>query len=243
MPMPDSALLIAALLSGVFGSTHCALMCGGIAAGLNTAATDKHAALRAALRLNLARVLGYTLAGALVAGLGAALWRSLAWREAAVFLRVAIGLLMLLLAWRILFPSRRVPLLSPGLQAVWRLLAPLQRRVSTWPAGLREISLGVLWAFLPCGLSATVLLSAWLVGEAWHGAAVMAAFGIGTLPMMVGISWSGARWMEGLHAGRWIAGSLLAGFGALTVMAPWLAAHFSELHPALAALGCLPSTA
>ena len=51
----------------------------------------------------------------------------------------------------------------------------------------------MLWGWLPCGLSATVLLAAWLQASAVHGALLMLAFGAGTLPAMVPLTWSGAR--------------------------------------------------
>lgn len=43
----------------------------------------------------------------------------------------------------------------------------------------------MLWGWLPCGLSTTLLAAAWLQADALNGALTMAAFGLGTLPMML----------------------------------------------------------
>ena len=68
---------------------------------------------------------------------------------------------------------------GPG-AALWRSLAPLRNRV--WPADTagKRLAVGMLWGWMPCGLSTTLLAAAWLQASAMHGALTMAAFGIGT---------------------------------------------------------------
>ncbi|HSR64881.1 MAG TPA: sulfite exporter TauE/SafE family protein, partial [Xanthomonadaceae bacterium] len=61
----------------------------------------------------------------------------------------------------------------------------------------------------------------------------------GTLPVMLPLTWAGARLGRRLQRGGWrlaMAG-VLVGSGALTLLAPWLA-HAPALQGALAALGC-----
>ena len=53
---PDVPVLLAALLAGLVGSTHCAVMCGGIATGFSAMASRQ--GWREALQLNLGRVGG-----------------------------------------------------------------------------------------------------------------------------------------------------------------------------------------
>ena len=93
MPI-DWLTLGAALLAGLMGGVHCAAMCGGIATGFS--AMSGRSSWLAALEPNLGRVLGYTLAGTIVGGIGHGLlsvarvdW--LAWG-----LRSAVGLVLLL---------------------------------------------------------------------------------------------------------------------------------------------------
>ena len=70
MPV-DLLVLGAALLTGLLGGVHCIAMCGGIATGL--AATSPKPGLGTAFALNGGRVLGYTIAGALVGAFGGGL--------------------------------------------------------------------------------------------------------------------------------------------------------------------------
>ena len=98
----------------------------------------------------------------------------------------------------------------------------------------------MLWGWMPCGLSTTLLAAAWLQASAVHGALTMAAFGLGTLPVMLPLTWAGARMGQRLQRGAWRiarrrAGA--AGAGLLTLAAPWLM-QVPALHGALAALGC-----
>ena len=72
-----------------------------------------------------------------------------------------------------------------------------------------------------------------------HGALTMLAFGLGTLPVMLPLTWSGAR------LGRWLqtrwrnAGAAqVMSAGLLTLSAPWLM-QVPELHAVLSALGCV----
>ena len=73
------------------------------------------------------------------------------------------------------------------------------------------------------------------------GALVMAAFGLATLPVMLPLTWSGARlhrWLQRPHL-RTALAVLILGAGLLTMAAPWLM-QIPALHGPLAALGCRP---
>jgi hypothetical protein len=52
--------------------------------------------------------------------------------------------------------------------------------------------MGAVWGWLPCGMVYSVLLTAMLSGSAVSGAAVMLAFGLGTLPMLLSMGMLGA---------------------------------------------------
>ena len=86
-----------------------------------------------------------------------------------------------------------------------------------------------------------LLVAAWLQADARNGALTMAAFGLGTLPLMVPLAWTGARALQSRHAAttrRW-GGVAIIGLGALTMAAPWLVA-LPHIGPVLHALGCAP---
>ncbi|HMA11519.1 MAG TPA: sulfite exporter TauE/SafE family protein [Steroidobacteraceae bacterium] len=235
----DLLLLGGALLSGLLGSAHCALMCGGIATGFSaTRGGTRTATWLAALEPNLGRILGYALAGAIAGGLGHGIVAAARLPSLALAARAAAGVVLIIAALRLFDRKGQLGFLrAPGF--IWnRWLSPLQKRL---PAGghTGRIAGGMLWGWLPCGLSATVLMAAWLQSSALHGALLMLAFGAGTLPAMVPLTWSGARLGQRLQQGpaRMALATVILVAGLVTVLAPWLA-RVPHLHVALRALGC-----
>ena len=235
---PDWLTIGAALMAGLLGGAHCAAMCGGIATGFQ--ALSSRSGWGTAVETNLGRVGGYIVAGAIAGGLGQGIVQTARMEWLAVGARVLVGVVLVLAALRL---SGLLP--GPGSSRMgkraWRLLVPLQRWLLPIDSRPKRIAAGVLWGWLPCGLSTTLLVAAWLQASAANGALTMAAFGLGTLPVMLPLTWSGAR------LGRWLHDPLrrnaVAAFvfvaGLITLAAPWLA-HVPVLGGVLAALGCLP---
>jgi sulfite exporter TauE/SafE len=235
----DWPVLLAALLSGALGGVHCLAMCGGLATGLSACGAPGQAG-RFALLLNAGRVGGYALAGAVVGGLGGGLLALARIDGLAIALRAAVGAVMVLVALRLWRPQWFAAPRAARLGA-WRGIKWLRARVVPARGPLRPLVLGVFWGWLPCGLSTLVLAAAWLQASAVGGALLMAAFGLGTLPLMAVLSWTGARggaWLA-RPALRTSAAALVAALGLLTLAAPALA-HVPQAHAVLAALGCLP---
>ncbi|HRN62363.1 MAG TPA: sulfite exporter TauE/SafE family protein [Luteimonas sp.] len=238
MPI-DWLVLLAALAAGLLGGLHCAAMCGGIATGLS--ATAPGGGWGGALQLNLGRVGGYTLAGLLVGLFGHGLVGLLRDPWIGIALRALVGVALVVVALRLL-GVRALPgfLSRPGTRA-WSWLRPLQRRLlpaDTWP---KRLGIGALWGWLPCGLSFSLLTVAWLQADPRNSALTMLAFGLGTLPVMLPLTWSGqrvGRWLQrpGL---RTVAAVLVLAMGLLTIAGPWLM-RVPALHDILAALGCQP---
>jgi sulfite exporter TauE/SafE len=233
----DWLVLGSALLSGLLGGVHCAAMCGGIATAFP--AMGGATSLRAAFEPNLGRVAGYTLAGAIAGGLGHGIVSLARMPALGLALRAAVGLVLVIAALRLLDARGRLAFLGLPGRAGYRLLQPLQRRLLPADSSARRLLAGVVWGWLPCGLSATVLAVAWLQARALDGALTMLAFGLGTLPLMVPLTWSGARLGQRLQRGPWrtLAGVLVLLAGLMTLAAPWLA-QVPAAHRALAALGC-----
>ncbi|WP_445144630.1 sulfite exporter TauE/SafE family protein [Dyella sp. Tek66A03] len=240
MPINAPALL-AVLFTGLLGGVHCAAMCGGIATGFSV--WSPRAGWRAALQLNLGRVAGYVLAGAVVGGVGDGLLRLFEWSALAIAMRVAVGLVLIIAALRLLDRRGRLSLFARPGARLWRWLQPLQRRLLPTNTLARRLAAGVLWGWLPCGLSTTMLAAAWFQASARDGALTMAVFGLGTLPVMLPLTWSGARvgrWLQQPAPRRYAALFILL-VGVLTLSAPWLM-QVPVLHGLLGALGCGPSS-
>jgi len=182
-------ILGAALAAGLAGSAHCIAMCGGMAGALgmrarSTAATPHAAACQATL-YQIGRVSGYTLAGALVGTFshGARWFMQLA--GATVLLRVAAGVLTLLLAVRMLTGRNLLAPLERAGMHLWRYLQPLTQRTAHRTDWYASLLLGLVWGWLPCGMVYSVLLISATSGSTAAGAATMASFGLGTLPAML----------------------------------------------------------
>jgi len=240
-------MLTAAFIAGLFGSVHCLAMCGGIAVTLGAGTSDRPSwwhAITAAVSLNLGRVVGYTLAGVLVGAFGTAVLGITDAPSVANALRWLVGAVMILVALRLADIAGHWRWLSLPGQGVWAVIARVQSALKYVPQAVRAPLSGVLWAFLPCGLSSTMLFAAWFEADALRSSALMLAFGLGTMPMMVLLSATGQRsrvWLLA-PASRRIAAGLIATFGVITLAAPWL----HGLHPAmpgvLAAMGCSATT-
>ncbi len=238
MPI-DLVTLAAAFLAGLVGSVHCVAMCGGIATGFAPRGVDAGAALRAALTINLGRASGYALAGAIVGGFGHGLVALFRAGHLMYGLRALAGVVLLVVALRMLGLNPHFGAFGRLGEKLWASLGPVRARLLPASTAPRRFALGMVWGWLPCGLSGTMLAAAWLQANAVGGAALMAAFGLGTFPAMLPLSWSGSRW-RAKPGQRRIAGILVLGAGLLTIAAPWLM-QMPALHGVLGALGCLPS--
>jgi hypothetical protein len=115
----------------------------------------------------------------------------------------------------------------------WRLLGPLEsagsglwRRIAPWAGRQGQagglggaIGLGLAWGWLPCGMTYSMLLLAATTASVPLGAAVMLAFGLGTLPSMVTATVAFermARLLSSRATLRNVAGALLLAFGLYT---------------------------
>jgi uncharacterized protein len=187
---------LAAFLAGLLGSSHCLAMCGGIAtaAGSNAGGPRSNTAL---LLYQLGRLGSYTLGGAIVGGMGAAVGFAFAVSRWSEWLRLLTALVVIVIGLDISFgASGRIAWLRAPERwggRLWRRVAPAARGlVPASPLG-RALALGLLWGWLPCGLVYSVLVAAAVAGSAARGALVMVAFGLGTLPTMAGLGYLGGR--------------------------------------------------
>jgi uncharacterized protein len=237
----DLLLLGSALISGLMGSAHCAAMCGGIATGFTVPRAQ--GGWWQALQPNLGRLAGYAVAGALAGGMGQGVVAVIAARPVQQGLRAAAGVVLVVVALR-LFDARgrHAYLALPGRWAAWPML-PMWRQLRSGNSASGRFLAGMVWGWLPCGLSSTVLLAAALQASVLHGLLTMLAFGLGTLPLMLPLTWSGARLGQWLHREGWrrVAGVVVMVAGLVTLAAPWLGL-VPGVHRMLSVLGCRSAT-
>ena len=157
------------------------------------------------------------LAGALAGGIGqgaGALARLPALQTGAYWMA---NLMLALLGLHLMDAWRGLARLEQGGQLLWRHVAPVLRRLRPMDGPGHMLAAGVLWGWLPCGMVYSVLVTAMLSGSAPGGALVMLAFGLGTLPMLLGLGLLGARLRASLRRRevRLACGALVLGFGLL----------------------------
>jgi sulfite exporter TauE/SafE len=178
-------LFAAAFLAGLLGSAHCLGMCAGISglAAAHAGAASLRGQLPLTLVYNAGRVLSYALLGAIVGGFGGVVVRLSPAIAGPV--RIISGIVIVLVGLRVAFDLRVLDAVERSGAALWQRIAPAARGLVPVTSAPRALGLGLLWGLLPCGLVYSALLIAATAATPVGGAAVMLAFGVGTLPAMV----------------------------------------------------------
>lgn len=179
-----SYYLVTGFLLGLLGSFHCVGMCAPIALALPL--VDKQGWQRTAglLLYHLGRITTYSLLGALVGLVGYGATVS-GWQQS---VSIVIGVFILLM---VLLPSGVKHRLGLA-----RLLEPVRRMMARlWSSGSMATLwlIGLLNGLLPCGLVYAALAGSVGTFSVTGGALYMAAFGGGTLPMLLAAQWVGRR--------------------------------------------------
>jgi len=202
-------------------------MCGGFVAAFNGIRIVKDERKsgpepyflrwRRTLAFNAGRITSYAIAGAVAGALGHALSSAFG---AQTFLYVLANLLLVFIGLH----------LAGGFSGIERIGAPLWRYLQPYAARAMRANpyvTGLFWGWMPCGLVYGALAVAAFAGSAAGGAAAMAAFGLGTLPWLVGAG-AAAAWLQ-KRLVRAVAGSAVLAFGVYGLARSWemsaLAAH------------------
>ncbi|MGI0492253.1 sulfite exporter TauE/SafE family protein [Alkalinema pantanalense CENA528] len=220
--MLDLVLMTTLGFLGSFG--HCLGMCGPLTAAFSL--TDRTPNSRSRLLFNLwlngGRILSYGIVGAAIggvssivvaggqlAGIGSDVRRGMAILTG--LLLIWFGLVQIQPRWLPQMPLRHP--LAQGRLHHW---------INHWMQKLTMASpivLGLLWGLMPCGFLYAAQIKAAETSNPWMGAVTMIAFGLGTLPMMLGVSLSAAflsrdRRSQLFQLGGWVTLTI----GLLTVM-------------------------
>lgn len=229
--------LWAVLLTGLFaGGASCAAVQGGLLAGVvarrpptpsavpserGSAAKQAEATARLAPALIqdaapvgvflVGKLVSHVLLGASLGLLGSAAELGLRPRA---YLQIAAGLVMVVLALDLL-GVRAVRGLVPTPPAAWSRLV---RRSGRWGSGLAPGLLGLATVLIPCGVTLSMMFLAVASGSPVSGAAVMAVFVLGTVPLFAIIGYAARRstgWLQGRL--RVLAGAAVLVAGLLAV--------------------------
>ena len=222
---------VAVFFAGLLGSTHCLAMCGGIATALGARAGARG---WQPILYQVGRLTSYGMAGCIAGALGAGPGVAFAAPHWSDVLRVATALMVIAIGLNIALGGR-----GPGrwLQAperlgsrLWRRIAPGARAALPAAPRARALVLGLIWGWLPCGMVYSALVAAALAGSALGGGATMMAFGLGTLPAMLGLSWAGARLPRADGSLARLLGTLIVACGIWTAAVPLAALTGTHQH-------------
>jgi uncharacterized protein len=177
-------LFITALTVGFLGSFHCLGMCGPFAI-MAGAGTGQRAFLLKLL-YNFGRVITYTLLG-FFAGLAGRSFNLMGWQDD---LSVAAGILIILF---VLFSNDKLSRYLTGKTVKFSsgLRTALSRLLKKQTA-VAMLGLGTVNGLLPCGFVYLALAGATAAGTISGSMTYMLMFGLGTIPMMFGLSIAGS---------------------------------------------------
>lgn len=187
---------------GSFG--HCVGMCGPLTVAFSLSQQRQEtphwrSSLGFHVLLNLGRIISYALVGAALGGVGSVLIASGQLAGIGSGLRQGMAILTgLMLIWFGLVQIKpdflpRLPILHPLQGGLHQRLSSAMTQLSMETRWWTPVMLGGVWGLIPCGFLYAAQIKAAETGDLFLGAATMLAFGLGTMPMMLGVGVSASR--------------------------------------------------
>ncbi len=169
-------MLLTALILGFAGSLHCAGMCSPLAFAV---VSKSGTALLSRVLYNIGRILMYCVLGAIVSTAGVMLPVTVQY-----VISITLGITLLIIG--ITGSNFKVPVLAPFIRLTSFLKAQFSKLLQRKKYS-SIFAMGVLNGLLPCGLTFLALTSCITLPVPLDGFIFMAAFGAGTLPVMLGL--------------------------------------------------------
>jgi sulfite exporter TauE/SafE len=169
---------LTAFLLGLVGSVHCAGMCGPLTLALPSTGTKLPGFVAGRAAYNLGRVITYCVLGLIFGLVG----HTLVLAGIQRWLSIGLGIALLIG----LLGSRKLGLSQPVVGFVNQLKDHMRVLISRRTL-IAAALLGLLNGLLPCGLVYVACAGAANTGGIISGIDYMAAFGLGTIPMMLAI--------------------------------------------------------
>lgn len=183
---------LVAFAMGLFSSLHCIGMCGSIIGSLTLSLApeirqNKAALFAFVLNYNIGRITSYAAAGALIGLLEMLLSLPFAHGQGHRFLQllsaaVMTGAGLYIAGW---FP--RFAYIEKIGSKFWKKIEPFGRKLIPVKTRFNAFLFGMVWGWLPCGLVYAALALAATAGDSLRSSLTMFAFGLGTLPAVMGV--------------------------------------------------------
>ena len=183
-------------LLGLTANFHCLGMCGPIALMIPLDRTSNWTITFGLIQYHLGRIFVYAMFGAILGVVGLTM-QFIGWLQ---WLSIAAGILLILLAWKnvLRFTSKT----STGLGWMFNKLQKVRSAALRSKSPLKLFALGAVNGFLPCGMIYAALVNAVLAGDFVTSGLAMVSFGIGTLPVLIAVSFFGSKF-KSFKSAQW----------------------------------------
>ena len=187
-----SSSFIVAFLMGLFSSMHCIGMCGSIIGTLTFSLSpgirnNKKLLLPFVFNYNFGRITSYAMAGALVGTIEALLTMHLGETHGHRVLQLLSAAVMMGAGFYIAGWFARFAYIEKAGILIWKKIEPFGRKLIPVKNLKQAYLFGLVWGWLPCGLVYAALALAATAGDITKSALTMLAFGLGTLPAVMGV--------------------------------------------------------
>ncbi|HNR48304.1 MAG TPA: sulfite exporter TauE/SafE family protein [Bacteroidia bacterium] len=179
------AFYLSAFILGLFGSLHCAGMCGPIAMMLPANKNFLRKANISRLLYNSGRAVAYMLIGLVFGILGSAISISGYQKQLSIFSGIVILLIIFFTAAQ-KFQNR----FSAFIARITMPVRILMKKLFAQQSPAAHFGIGLTNGFLPCGLVYLAAAGSVSAGSTSGSVLYMALFALGTFPVMLAISFS-----------------------------------------------------
>ncbi|MDD5276101.1 MAG: sulfite exporter TauE/SafE family protein [Methylovulum sp.] len=181
-----------AFLMGLVSSLHCIGMCGSIIGTLTLSLSPeirnkKSLLLPFVFNYNLGRITSYTIAGALAGIVQSLALMHLSEIHGHRMLQILSAVIMSCAGLYIAGWFPRFAYIEKIGTHFWKKIEPFGRRLIPVKNRTHAYLFGMVWGWLPCGLVYAALALAATADDIAHSALTMLAFGLGTLPAVMGV--------------------------------------------------------
>jgi sulfite exporter TauE/SafE len=190
---PDfTSSYLVAFVMGLFSSLHCIGMCGSIIGTLTLSLSpeirnNKMRLLPYVFNYNFGRVVSYTLAGGLAGVIGVLMIMPFGEIHGHRLLQLLSALVMMSAGLYIAGWFPRFAYIEKIGRNFWKKIEPFGRKLIPVKTHTQAYLFGMVWGWLPCGLVYTALAISATAGDVAKSALTMFAFGLGTLPAVMGM--------------------------------------------------------
>ena len=178
-------ILFPAFILGIISSFHCIGMCGPIAFALPIQSFSDNKKLYGLILYNAGRIAAYSLLG-LIFGLSGRAFFMGGWQQ---IFSIVLGSFILIILFVNLVTNKTV-----GIHFLNRFQQNLQKIMAAY-IGRQQLygifMIGFANGFLPCGMVYLAIAGALGTGSVQGGILFMLLFGLGTIPLMLSVTWFG----------------------------------------------------